>query len=286
MSQTSTHALSPIEKLISRENFTTWKFAMQSYLELEDLWDCVRGANLDEKKCTRARAKIILSVDPVNYIHLQRTKTPKEAWEKLREVFDDTDLTRKVGLLRKLVTTQLENCSSVEEYVNQIITTAHQLNGVGLEVKDEWIGTLLLAGLSDSYKPMIMGLESSGMPITKDSIKTKLLQEVRSDSAKPKSSEPDAAFLSKQKQKKKLKCFSCHQFGHIAPKCPQKEKPKNKKTNEPKAFFTGNATGKAEDWLIDSGASSHMTGDREWYKELKKCENTKIKVANNARLSR
>lgn len=136
MAHGSTHALPPIEKLVGRENFMTWKFAMQCYLELEDLWECVRGTNQDETKCTRARAKIILSVDPVNYIHLQNTTTLKEAWEKLSEVFD-TGLTRKVGLLRKLVTTQLENCSTVEEYVNQIITTAHQLNGVGLEVKDE-----------------------------------------------------------------------------------------------------------------------------------------------------
>lgn len=111
----------------------------------------------------------------------------------------------------------------------------------------------------------------------------KFLQEVRNDSTKPKDSEFDAAFLSKQtKQKKKVKCFSCHQFGHIAPKCPQCEKPRSRKFNEPKAFFTGNAT--TEDQLIDSGVSSYMTDNRKWYKELKTCENPKIKIANNKKL--
>ena len=71
--------------------------------------------------------------------------------------------------------TKLWNCTSVEEYINTIITTAHKLNGIGFNVADEWIGSLLLAGLPEEYKPMIMGLERSDTLITGDAIKTKLL---------------------------------------------------------------------------------------------------------------
>ncbi|KAG5878413.1 hypothetical protein JTB14_031536 [Gonioctena quinquepunctata] len=42
----------------------------------------------------------------------------------------------------------------------------------------EWIGTILLAGLPESYKPMIMGIECLGVQITADSVKTKLLQDI------------------------------------------------------------------------------------------------------------
>lgn len=135
MAQTS--ALPPIERLVGRENYTMWKFAIQSYLELEDLWASVEGTAEDPKKITRARAKIVLAVDPVNFVHIQETTTAKKAWDAVRKVFDDSGLTQRVGLLRKLVTTQLEKCRSMEDYVMQIIITAHQLNGVGLEVKDE-----------------------------------------------------------------------------------------------------------------------------------------------------
>lgn len=55
---------------------------------------------------------------------------------------------------------------------------------MGFEVNDEWVGTLLLAGLPDEYRPMIMGLESSGTKITGDSIKVKLLQNVKIDEVK------------------------------------------------------------------------------------------------------
>lgn len=90
----------------------------------------------------------------------------------------DSKLTRRVGLLRTLITSRLENCNTVEKYVNKIVSTAHKLTGIGFEVNDKWIGTFLLAGLSDDYKPM--GIESSSIRITGDAIKTKLLQDVKS----------------------------------------------------------------------------------------------------------
>lgn len=115
------------------------------------------------------------------YVHIQDTATAKEIWDKLKKVYEDSGLLRKVGLglLHTLVTTRLESYSSVEEYVSTIISTAHKLNGMSFEVKDKWIGTLLLAELSDEFKPMIMDIENSNTPITGDSIKIKLLQEVK-----------------------------------------------------------------------------------------------------------
>ncbi len=56
---------------------------------------------------------------------------------------------------------------------------SNKLAGVGFAVPDEWIGCILLADLSERYEPMIMGLESSGVKITGDSIKAKILQDVR-----------------------------------------------------------------------------------------------------------
>jgi len=72
-------------------------------------------------------AEIVLSLDSVNYIHVQTTKI----------AFDDNKLTRRVGLLRVLITTRLENCDLVDYYVNHVITTAHKLTNIGFEVSDE-----------------------------------------------------------------------------------------------------------------------------------------------------
>ncbi|KAG5865006.1 hypothetical protein JTB14_000927 [Gonioctena quinquepunctata] len=113
-----------------------------------------------------------------NYDSWKETKTTKEACENLAKAFEDTGLRRKVGLLRTLISTRLEDCPSVEEYVNKIIQTAYKLSCIDMKASDEWVGAILLAGLPDQYKPMIMGIETSGIKVTADAIKTKLLQNI------------------------------------------------------------------------------------------------------------
>ena len=112
-------------------------------------------------------------------------------------------LTRKVGLLRNLICTQLENCDSVDEYVHKIISTSHQLRNINFNISDQWVGTLLPAGLPDSYRPMIMGIESSGVNISGDSIKVKLLQEVKDQDHT--NTEGSTLLAKKQLQKNKKK---------------------------------------------------------------------------------
>lgn len=101
----SLQGIPAIEKLKGRENYPTWKFAMQAYLEHEDMWRCT---DTDARKMAKAKFKIILCVDVMNYSHIQTATTAKEVWDRLKTAFEDSGLTRKVSLLRSLVTTQLE----------------------------------------------------------------------------------------------------------------------------------------------------------------------------------
>lgn len=58
-----------LEKLKSRENYPTWKIAMEAYLQYEDLWGCVVGAEnyvADNKKVIKARSRILLSIETIN----------------------------------------------------------------------------------------------------------------------------------------------------------------------------------------------------------------------------
>lgn len=275
-----------IEKLQGRENYNTWQFAMKTYLELEDLWNCVIGTETDQKKIIRARAKIILAIDPINYIHVMDATTAKGVWDKLKLAFEDSGLTRRVGLLRTLISVKLSSCKSIDEYVSIIITTAHKLNGIGFQVNEEWIGTLLLAGLSEEYKPMIMGLESSGMNITGDLIKTKLLQEVKTQVLRGKEPENNNALFSKDRYKKFNKgprCYNCNLYGHTSPNCPKKKNTRAQKGTQ-QSFFSAFTTGDIDShqWYIDSGASAHMT--MHGISNLQKLDNQQITLANNSKL--
>lgn len=63
----------------------------------------------------------------------------------------------------------------MQEYVDQIVSTSNKLVGIGFEIGDEWMGAILLAGLTDHFKPFIMRIESNNEKLSSDSILSKLL---------------------------------------------------------------------------------------------------------------
>lgn len=83
------------KSLSGREDWATWKFAVQTYLELEDLWGAVKPKlkadgsyeAVGPAKHRKARAKVIHLLEPVNYVHIKETTTAKEAWENLEKAF-------------------------------------------------------------------------------------------------------------------------------------------------------------------------------------------------------
>ena len=157
---------------------------MRAYLQLEELWDTIQAPPngtlcTDPKKTMQALAKITLAVDPAIYPHIMGATSPKTAWENLQKAYDDSGLMRQVSLFRSISTTRLEDCASVEEYVNKIISAQQQLIGTGITLPEKMVGALLLTGLPDCYQPMIMAMEASGVAITADLVKTKLLQEIK-----------------------------------------------------------------------------------------------------------
>lgn len=283
-----------IEKLTGRENYPTWKFSVQTYLEHEELWDCViSSVGVDSKKDIKAKSKLILLVDPINYIHIQEAKTAKEVWDSLANAFDDKGLTRRVGLLRDLITTTLEGCENIEDYVNRIMSTAHKLRNIDFVVNDEWLGTLLLAGLPDVYQPMIMALESSGLAITADLVKTKLLQDIRkSENAalyvnRSKFNMQNAKQTSEKTNKvnKGPRCFTCNKYGHISKHCRNKKKEQKSKENSGYVAVFSASMSNDKGWYVDSGASMHLTMHREWlYDEIPPLIDT-IKVADDKKLT-
>lgn len=292
----SSSILASIPKLKGRENFATWKFAIENYMEFSELSGCLDGTESDPKKVSKAKTQLIMAIDPVNYIHVQKVKTAKEAWDNLKSAFEDKGLARRIGLIRNMVTTKLDECSSTEDYVNRIVTNAHKLFEIGFEIDDEWIGTFLLAGLTEKYDPMIMGLESSGAKLSSDLIKTKLLQDVDDNG--------DGAFFNRvsksksygeHKRSKSIRCFRCNEMGHIASQCTsgnEKKDDDDSRKVEGSTMFAAafintacvSGSFSASDWYADSGASMHMVWNENLLVNKRNPDIDEIVAANNQKM--
>lgn len=290
-----------IERLKGSSNYHTWKFAIKNYLEMNDLEGCIEMDNdnavkeTNDKKLKKAKNILSLGVDPQIYVHIQNADSAHKIWTTLQRLYEEKGLSRKIGLLRNLISIRLDKVNGMQEYVDEIVNTSNKLSGVGFSISDEWLGAILLAGLTDTYNPFIMGIESSGIEISGDAIIGKLLDNRIDENC-------ESAFLIKKKKvnkKKKSKaCYTCGAKDHLSPQCgkkPETDKFGNKKplnafmvceeddfndTSE-KAMF---CTSSKNVWFIDSGASRHMTPHKNILNNHKQCDIRNIVTANNARL--
>ncbi len=156
------------------------------------------------------------------------TSTAHEAWETLESAFKDIGLCRKVELLKQLVQLTLDGCDSVEDYINKITMTSLKVKRTGLNLDDEVIASLMLAGLPNEYQSLAMAIENSTDNLTSDSVKTLLLQEPRLANKKG----SDGAFLVKSKKVGaagtfKYRCHTCGEVGHMAKDCAEKDEKKS-----------------------------------------------------------
>lgn len=249
------------EKLKGAENFHTWKFAMRNYLVYKGLEGCICDpvTETNTGKLSQCKSVIALSVESSIYVHIQKCNSAIDIWCTLEKLYEEKGMTRKIGLLRNLIGTKLDECDGMQTYIDKILKCSHQLSSIGFEITDDWSTAILLAGLTDKFNPFIMGIEAAGTQLTTDNVISKLLY-FRDD----KSGEAFAA-----RKDKAYKCYNCGGIGHVKKYCKKPVKTENDRETRGNAYegkannaFSALLASEVKDvnrWFIDSGASNHMT---------------------------
>lgn len=310
-------------RLKGRENFTEWKTGAKAYLISKGHWNYVitelaQTASPDEiGKDAKACAEIILLIEPNLYSYIENAETAKKAWDSLIEIFEDKGTMCKVSLFKQWISLQLSECSSMHEYVNKSVSLRAKVRTAGFEIGEDIAGSILLCGLSDEYKPLIMSMEAKDK-LTLDYVKNLLLQSIGCEEA----SENALSAQNRKKFNKKFnnnvkkpdKCYDCD-GPHYRSKCPNREKGKWEKSdfvlftsfgdreNHSKPILNDNSVSeicnsassmalysalatdvKNDDWYVDSGATRHMSHLNLELENVKKSPVKEVTVANNEKL--
>ena len=283
----------PENKHLDSENYAEWKFLMKNFLVDAGLWCCVKpttGSIVDPDLDQRALAKINLSLKAAATALTKRCVTASEAWNKLEENFEDSGTVKLVGLYSKLFKTNFETFESMEAYIQHIVLISEQLHDLGKPFEDTTVGAIILAGLPSEYKPLILGLHGSKQETKVDMVKRLLLQE---DVKNLSQRNEEMVFQSGHKQHQQLtsrgpRCFNCNKYGHFMAECMERKRVKksfNKENN--RTNFAALLSQREENpgWYIDSGATTHLTSQRDVFTDYQLDNNYNVYMANGSRVT-
>ena len=279
-----------VDKLSGSQNWITWKFQLKHLLLAKGLWKYVDGSAVLAEDATeeqrtkhqsesqKAFSTIAMSVNASQLYLITSCEEPKEAWDVLKKHFERDTLANKLFLKKQYFRREMSEGSSIDAHLKEMKELTDKLSSIGAPISEEDQVVTLLGSLPPSFSTVVTALEARVDGLTMDFVQQQLIhheRKLKAQELKPEALH-DSALVGAQKRKPP-KCWACDEIGHIQRFCPKR---KEKSTSMHRAKITedevesdsgGESAFPACDetsdsqWLIDSGASSHMTPRREYF---------------------
>src|SRR3984885_14576424 len=299
---------------LNNRNYQTWKFKVELLLVKEDLWDTISKETPDpvtdawKTKDGKARASIGLLVED-NQLHIIRKQTTaKGSWEELRKYHQKATLSSKVNLLKKLCALRLTEHGDMANHLAEMENVTDQLTSLGETLAEHLMVAFFLSSLPDSYATLITALESRPEEdLTVELVKNKLLEEYsRRESNSSIQADQGQRVLKTTKQERDSKtvltCYFCKKPNHVKKDCRKyiqwksknpghtaktlKEKVADDESTEQSVFscFKIREKNIKNVWHIDSGATAHMSSNKNLFKNFDSKYKGEVLLANGYKI--
>ena len=246
----------------------------------------------------RALATIVLAVEP-NLLYLVGADPtdPTKVWTALADQFQRKTWANKLELKRKLFSMRLSEGGSIQAHIKSMMELWGGLAAIGEPVKEEDQVVYLLASLPESYSVLVTALEASADVPSLAVVTERLLHLETKTKSRPSQSSLEGALTAKWK--KTLRCHYCNKPGHFKKDCEELAKVKGQSkpavhgkkktkmgtfkvtiTTEDESGTESEGTGLVvqhalsaapklgNQWIVDSGATSHMCNDESIFTNL------------------
>uniref|UniRef100_H3H7L6 CCHC-type domain-containing protein n=1 Tax=Phytophthora ramorum TaxID=164328 RepID=H3H7L6_PHYRM len=203
----------------------------------------------------------------------------------------------------------MDEGDDVLEHINKLKTLAEQLDAVGAPVSEDDLVITLLGSLSESYQFLITALESRADSLSWELVTSRLLHEDMKRKEQGGGGVDGAAhgqgqaFMTRDNKrkgrpvKKTGACHNCGKQGHWIAECPSRvqndaERYRSQRANVAQdeedpgdyLFSVGrtSSTAKPSDmWLVDSGATQHMTSSKTYMRNYKTMAPVDVHLADD-----
>lgn len=235
-------------------------------------------------------------------------QTAHEVWNRLHSIYEKSGETSLMLQQQRFFALKFENDMSVADFISKVQEQQQILRRLGEAVTDRMAMSKIIMSLPPKYSHFVSAWESCAEEKqTVDNLTARLLveEERLNNKSSSKVDESVALFSKGQKGKNKgnYKCFLCNKSGHLKKDCKLKDvcfncqKPghfkdkckatkNNKKTEN---AFVSKVPVSASDrlidekWLVDSGASHHMTYQKELFCEYERLSTPKVVMIGDGR---
>lgn len=289
-----------IQKLQEESQWSTWKFQVKITLIAAEVYEVVTGddvkpvvaENADQTglkawKKTDAKAQRIIgtSVGNSQITHIKNCSNAKEMWDKLHSVFERKNETSLLLLHQKFFSFAKEHDENIVSYIARLEELVQRLSDLDEQISDGMVITKIIMSLPVEYSSFSSAWESVPKPQrTLDNLRARLMVEEdrliargaiettealiakRASFSGEKKSGKKKNIPKRKTDKSKLKCFSCGKTGHWAKECNKKAT--SDKDEQAFACSAYHGTVTADNWILDSGASHHMTNRKDWFKDF------------------
>ncbi|KAK3014348.1 hypothetical protein RJ639_008941 [Escallonia herrerae] len=209
-----------VEKLVGT-NYKYWRMCMEAYLQGQDLWDLVSGAdsvvpddipeNAEARrkwkiKCGKALFALRTSISREYIDHVRDVDSPREVWGTLERLFTKKN-TARLQLLENDLATLTQGGMSISEYFLKVKNICSEISQLDMDepISEARLRRYLIRGLRKEYMPFVTSVQGWAVQPSVEELENLLSnQEALAKQISRKSiSEADDVLFSKWKLKEK-----------------------------------------------------------------------------------
>eukprot|EP00253_Pinus_taeda_P004307 PITA_04307 len=197
--------------------------------------------------------------------HIRDCKSSAEIWTKIKNLYETHNTNRVLALKSKLFSMRMDERESATAFVARIKDVKDGLGAIGVAVVDEDLVAITVNGMRDDFQTFITGVLVREKAPSFDDLTAILQQEEdRRQNLNLNPQSDDLALVAKRRLSKgRQSQQQSKQRGGTSQKNPHSQK-----------IDCALTTSNEDDiWYVDSGASSHMTGNKEFFDSLEEVIN-------------
>ena len=257
--------------------YEIWAFEIKLHLSDEQLWPLDK---LNEQDDLKALKLLYGSIAREVLAAIGSPSNSTDLWAKLKSRYGrDCSIQKQISITTGLMKKTLDSPDGLKTFLQEFRKQHEELIAAGGKMTDTEACAVLLNNLPQYYQPFAFGFQAVNQSnwsvddlcnqLERLPLPPKANLSLISKTSSPPSPCPicQGDHWKSACTERIMTCFKCDQPGHKANKCPSK-------SNKKPSLYS------LTSWIVDSGASNHMTGNMEELVDIESCNGPNMETSS------